>query len=122
MSSETEKRHRSSGAWGTLEELLLACAISRHGIDSWNFVAMEVQKRSTQKTSSNNCFNAFTPQICEQRYHALKRRFDVIVDGEDDVVGGRDLRGELRLMIDELRKLRVEELRREVERHDFSIE
>ncbi|KAL8159464.1 hypothetical protein V2J09_001001 [Rumex salicifolius] len=145
--ADKEKRDTPSSkdgeAWGTLEELLLACAISRHGTESWDFIALEVQKRATSRISackknslSNNFSNSFTPHDCEQRYRALNCRFDVTggendipavkddggkSDGENYVVGEPDLREKLPFMIDELRRLRVEELRREVERHDGSI-
>ncbi|GMH10289.1 hypothetical protein Nepgr_012130 [Nepenthes gracilis] len=125
-------------AWGTLEELLLACAVSRHGTKSWESIAKEIQKRASKnrnnQSNGNNFLNVFTPQNCKQKYRDLKRRFnvnrgsgvDTVVDGDGEG-GSRDedseegVRGEMLCMVDELRRLRVEELKREVHRHDISI-
>lgn len=103
----TEHHH----PWGTLEELLLACAVSRHGAKSWDSVATELQKRASSASHHHHHLRAasvYSPPNCKQRYHDLLRRFSA-VDGDD-------------ALVDELKKLRVAELRREVERHDVSIE
>lgn len=104
-------------AWGTWEELLLACAVNRHGFKDWDTVAMEVQSRSTRLLA--------TARHCEQKFHDLNRRFTdqcnhhappphqngaAAADNSDHVP-----------WLDELRKLRVAELRREVQRRDVSI-
>lgn len=97
-------------AWGTLEELLLACAVNRHGTKSWDSIAMEIQNRSSNP-------DLLTPQNCKQKYHDLKRRFVKNVklgDSGDEI-------DKLLPMVDELKRLRVQELRREVQRHDVSI-
>ncbi|PAL65070.1 hypothetical protein CEJ83_20735, partial [Acinetobacter baumannii] len=47
--------------WGTLEELLLACAVNRHGTRSWDSIAMEVQNRSSALSS-------LTPQSCRDKF------------------------------------------------------
>nr|DAD18060.1 TPA_asm: hypothetical protein HUJ06_019523 [Nelumbo nucifera] len=54
--------------WGTWEELLLACAVNRHGTNKWDSVAMEMQNRSST-------LHLLTAQNCKQKYHDLKRRF-----------------------------------------------
>lgn len=97
-------------AWGTLEELLLACAVNRHGTKSWDSIAMEIQNRSSNP-------DLLTPQNCKQKYHDLKRRFVKNVKLGDS---GDEL-DKLLPMVDELKRLRVAELRREVQRHDVSI-
>uniref|UniRef100_A0A453RJV2 Uncharacterized protein n=1 Tax=Aegilops tauschii subsp. strangulata TaxID=200361 RepID=A0A453RJV2_AEGTS len=100
--------------WGTLEELLLACAVSRHGTSSWESVASEVQSRSPSAAAR------LTPTSCRLRFRLLHRRFaagaDVDGGGEPDPNAAVS-----DAWVDELRKLRVAELRREVERYDLSI-
>jgi len=115
MAEEKEKDETTSSngdeaeaeAWGTLEELLLACAGNLHGTNSWDSIADELQKRTKKPFSSLHC---------KHKYFDLKRRFSGAgdVDADDDD-------GELLRMVEELRKLRVEELKREVQRHDVSI-
>ncbi|KAF0929222.1 hypothetical protein E2562_016451 [Oryza meyeriana var. granulata] len=109
--------------WGTLEELLLACAVSRHGTGSWDSVAMEVQMRSPLAARPG-----LTPTSCRLRFRQLHRRFSIGGDGaaagegdeEDEAAEGPDASAADGWM-DELRRLRVAELRREVERCDLSI-
>ena len=102
--------------WGTWEELLLACAVNRHGTRSWDSVAMEVQARSPFS-------HLLTPQNCRQRYRDLQRRFAVAagIDGGADAAGNDSAAAAEVPWLEELRKLRVAELRREVERYDLSI-
>ncbi|KAM0918567.1 hypothetical protein ACQ4PT_008759 [Festuca glaucescens] len=113
--------------WGTLEELLLACAVSRHGTASWDSVATEVQTRSPLAARPR-----LTPRSCRLRFRHLHRRFSVVVGGggaeaEEEAEGQGQ--GEVEDpdasaadgWLDELRRLRVAELRREVERCDLSI-
>jgi hypothetical protein len=89
--------------WTTLEELLLACAVNRHGSDSWDSIAMEVSNRTST-------FSSLTSQNCIDKFNDLKRRY-----------GFTSLRNDTASLVDELRKLRVDELRREVHRRDASI-
>lgn len=98
--------------WGTLEELLLACAVIRHGTTCWDSIANELQKRI------NHSF-VFSPHNCRQKYVDLKRRFSA--DGGAAEERENDDGEELLRMVDELRKLRVDQLKREVQRHDLSI-
>ncbi|KAK2651304.1 hypothetical protein Ddye_018793 [Dipteronia dyeriana] len=94
--------------WGTCEELLLACAVHRYGTDNWSSVAAQVQKRSS------STLQFLTPHSCRDKYHDLKRRFAhydaVSVTDNPDIP-----------WLDELKKLRVAELKSEVERYDLSI-
>ncbi|CAN8318428.1 unnamed protein product [Cochlearia groenlandica] len=108
-------------AWATWEELLLACAVKRHGFADWDSVATEVQSRSSISgflTSAN---------ICKQKYRDLKRRFHKSDGGESDAAAaaekenGEEERISNISWLEELRKLRVAELRREVQQYDDSI-
>ncbi|KAL8459834.1 hypothetical protein ACS0TY_031663 [Phlomoides rotata] len=105
--------------WGTWEELLLAFAVNRHGTGAWDSIASELRKR----TSDSNL--ALTAQNCRLKYIDLKRRF-VATNGDlDDYDAGRDDKSNVEEsvpLLEELRKLRVAELRREVQRYDLNIE
>lgn len=96
--------------WGTKEELLLACAVHRYGTQNWISVATEVQKRSSK-------FQLLTPLSCQQKYNDLKRRFSgddagsIPADKSDDAIP----------WLDQLKKLRVAELKRELQLFDISI-
>ncbi|KAF6158737.1 hypothetical protein GIB67_040251 [Kingdonia uniflora] len=121
--SDDIKREREGEIWGTWEELLLACAVNRYGRNNWESIAIEMQN----KTSSPHFL--LTPLHCKQRYHDLYDRFkqhnnnklnnnnnkleSVVVEDEDD--------DDKIPWLEELRKLRVAELRREVQRYDDSI-
>lgn len=103
------KEHQTSAQpWGTLEELLLACAVNRHGPESWDSIAMEVQNRNSSVSPA-----FLTPQNCRDKFHDLKRRFMSKNDDDDSACS--------LLVVDELKRIRVEELRREVRRRDVSI-
>lgn len=115
---ERERSEQSITTWGTWEELLLACAVKRHGFKDWNSVAMEVQARSSLPhllTSARNC---------ELKFLDLKRRFTSV---QNDAVLNQNGAGIAEKVdraapwVDELRNLRVAELRREVQRYDVSI-
>uniref|UniRef100_A0A1J3F826 Bromo domain-containing protein n=1 Tax=Noccaea caerulescens TaxID=107243 RepID=A0A1J3F826_NOCCA len=110
-------KHKSQ-AWGTWEELLLACAVKRHGFGDWDSVATEVRSRSSISAvfvSANNC---------KQKYRDLKRRFQESAGGESDAAaeeGGDEERIGNIPWLEQLRSLRVAELRREVQQYDVSI-
>ncbi|KAJ1434414.1 SANT/Myb domain [Sesbania bispinosa] len=113
LDPDLEKQHQ---AWGTWEELLLACAVNRHGFKDWDTVAMEVQSRTNRPNLLATAHN------CEQKFHDLNRRF---TDQCNDVVSPPRQNGasvgvnsDHVPWLEELRKLRVAELRREVQRHD----
>lgn len=101
--------------WGTLEELLLAFAVCRHGTASWDSVATEVQARSPLAARPR-----LTPGSCRLRFHQLHRRFSVGGRAEEEAEVGPEASA-ADGWLDELRRLRVAELRREVERCDLSI-
>lgn len=112
----------SPSAWGTWEELLLAFAVNRHGTAAWDSIASELQKRISDPNLG------LTANTCRSKYLDLKRRFLVgngDLEGEDGGGGGRDGKSgveESAPLLEELRKLRVAELRREVQRYDLNIE
>lgn len=116
MSKEQTKQNRT---WGTWEELLLACAVKRHGLSDWDSVAMEVQSRTTLPHRLTMAHN------CRLKYNDLCRRFtspDVIFDHSRPENGsGVDDKVDDIPWLDQLRNLRVDELRQEVERYDVSI-
>ncbi|KAM6598153.1 hypothetical protein CsatA_008677 [Cannabis sativa] len=96
------KEHETSvQPWCTLEELLLACAVNRYGTKNWDSIAMEISNRTASVYRS--------PDNCKDRFDELKRRFISRNDDDEST------------MVDELKKIRVEELRREVRRRDVSI-
>ncbi|KAK8683165.1 hypothetical protein V6N13_039232 [Hibiscus sabdariffa] len=100
MATEHEPTSRP---WGTLEELLLVCAVNRHGTKSWDSVALELQ---TRRISSS----PLTPQLCKDKFFDLKRRFLSPTTADSSST-----------LVDQLRRIRVEELRREVQQRDVSI-
>ncbi|KAH7544814.1 hypothetical protein FEM48_Zijuj01G0026200 [Ziziphus jujuba var. spinosa] len=117
MSKEQTKQNRT---WGTWEELLLACAVKRHGLSDWDSVAMEVQSR----TSLPHLLT--TAQNCRLKYNDLSRRFtstDVVFDHSrpENGSGVAAVTVDDIPWLDQLRKLRVDELRQELERYDVSI-
>ncbi|KAG1347143.1 hypothetical protein COCNU_06G009720 [Cocos nucifera] len=83
--------------WGTWEELVLGGAVLRHGDAAWDAVAAEVQARTPSP-------HLFTPQECEAKYEELRERYS-----------GCDA------WFEELRKQRVAELKRELEKSEDSI-
>ncbi|CAM0147046.1 unnamed protein product [Urochloa decumbens] len=106
--------------WGTWEELLLTCAVQRHGTASWDSVAMEVQSRCPAAAAAR-----LTPTGCRLHFRLLHRRFAAGAGAaENGDGGGGDEDPDASAAdgwVEELRKLRVAELRREVERYDLSI-
>ncbi|KAH0884514.1 hypothetical protein HID58_060610 [Brassica napus] len=106
-----------SQVWGTWEELLLTCAVKRHGSKDWDSVAKEVGSRSSLDASGTSC---------RLKYQDLKRRFQDSVDddgrGNNEAVAEdeEDTDGEIP-WLEQLRSLRVAELRRDVQRCDESI-
>ncbi|KAL6195113.1 hypothetical protein ACLB2K_030734 [Fragaria x ananassa] len=102
----SREHETSAQPWGTLEELLLVCAVNRHGANRWDSVASELHSRSSSSAAA-----APTPHSCRDKFDDLRRRYDAAADADRGVD----------VMVDELRRLRVEELRREVRRRDVSI-
>ncbi|KAA8515723.1 hypothetical protein F0562_018666 [Nyssa sinensis] len=100
--------------WTTWEELLLACAVKRHGLKDWDSVAMELQNRSALPLF-------LTARNCKNKYDDLKRRFMDNTNDEHRITEGGD-EADCIPWLEELRKLRVAELKQEVHRYDLSIQ
>lgn len=83
--------------WGTWEELILGGAVLRHGTQDWNVVASELRARTL-------CPFYFTPEVCKTKYEDLRKRYSGCSG-----------------WFEELRRQRVAELRRELERSEDSI-
>lgn len=111
----TETRKKTT--WSTWEELLLAFAVKRHGLRDWDSVAMELQNRCSIPA-------VITAQICKDKYHDLHRRFMNNDAADGDAEGGRvgGVGAVAIPWLEELRQLRVAELKQEVHRYDLSIQ
>lgn len=83
--------------WGTWEELVLGGAVLRHGRHNWDAVAEELRSRTFYPYF-------FTPEACKAKYLELQERFSGCT-----------------ALLDELRKQRVAELKRELEKSEGSI-
>ncbi|CAH8354506.1 unnamed protein product [Eruca vesicaria subsp. sativa] len=105
---DQDVNRKKKQGWGTWEELLLACAVKRHGFCDWDSVSTEVRSR----TSSISAL-LFSADNCKHKYQDLKRRFN---ESSSDGEAVTDIP-----WLEELRSLRVAELRREVEQYDVSI-
>ncbi|XP_051125197.1 uncharacterized protein LOC127247413 [Andrographis paniculata] len=90
--------------WNTWEELVLGGAVLRHGTQDWNTVAEELRTRSHRPQS-------FTPEVrflssvCKAKYEYLQKHYS----------------GGSKSWFEELRKRRVEELKRELAISEDSI-
>ncbi|KAL3624901.1 hypothetical protein CASFOL_031569 [Castilleja foliolosa] len=92
-----EEEMEAVGGWGTWEELILGGAVLRHGTNDWNAVASELRARTFYPC-------AFTAQACKERYEDLQKRYSGST-----------------AWFDELRKQRVEELKRALAISEDSI-
>lgn len=104
-----EQQTTSMMSWGTWEELLLACAVKRHGLKDWESVAMEVQAKTSLPQLLTTAYN------CKLKYHDLQRRFSNHrrhQDDDDDPIP----------WLDDLKKLRLAQLRHDLHRYDVSIQ
>lgn len=91
--------------WSTWEELVLGNAVKKHGADNWDRVSLEIQARKLSPY-------VFSSEDCKAKYHALQGRFQ-------NSHGNSCSNG--MPWLEELRKLRVAQLKRELERYDGSI-
>ncbi|CAJ2648596.1 unnamed protein product [Trifolium pratense] len=110
-----KQHHQHQEGWGTWEELLLACAVNRHGFKDWDTVAMEVQSRTNRPTL------LATAHHCEQKFYDLNRRFTDDVPPPQQNGDSADVDSDHVPWLEKLRKERVAELRRDVQRSDVSI-
>ncbi|XP_045821648.1 uncharacterized protein LOC123914492 isoform X2 [Trifolium pratense] len=81
--------------WGTWEELLLGGAVLRHGTRDWSVVAAELRARTLSPY-------AITPEVCKAKYEDIQQRYSGA-------------------WFEELKKKRVEELKRALEKSENSI-
>lgn len=116
---QESKKEITKTIWGTWEELLLACAVKRHGFNDWDTISLELQSRTSLSpllTTANHC---------RLKFIDLRRRFSSSPpNNNDDDFLDRDFSDDNEdniSWLDELKRLRVSELRREVERRDVSI-
>ncbi|XP_021726375.1 uncharacterized protein LOC110693556 [Chenopodium quinoa] len=92
-----EERGDDKVRWGTWEELILGGAVLRHGSHNWDAVASELQTRSLYPYF-------FTPRVCKAKFKVLQECYS-----------------DCSAWFEELRKKRVNELRRELEKSEESI-
>lgn len=111
---DTKDSPPATAAWSTWEELLLAYAVNRYGTKSWDSISSELRKRSSAPI-------LLTPHHCEQKYGELKRRFNQSDDDDVDMDDGSNNTTTAIPWLEELRKLRVLELQRELENYDLYI-
>ena len=117
----------SSSSWGTWEELLLAFAVKRHGFKDWDSVATELSLHSFKPSSSSP---PLLPLHCMNKFRDLKRRFSLLTNHQNDVAASltqsENEENENDVVfydawLDELRKRRVAELKRDLQRYDLNI-
>lgn len=84
---------------------MLSCAVKRYGLSDWSTVATELQSRVHN--------NLFTAQICAHKFDDLKTRFSFAGDAEN--VGDVP-------WLDELKNLRIKELKEIVQGRGVSIQ
>lgn len=109
MRENNKQDEEEEEAWTTWDELLLTAAVKRHGVNDWNAIALELQNRASSVV--------LTAQICRTKFHHLKRRFNG-GDAAEDGGGGDDCVP----WIEDLKRLRMAELRRKVHGHGVSIQ
>lgn len=108
MEEEENNNHNNNtnkSKWGTWEELVLGSAVKKHGADNWDRVSLELQARKLAPY-------VFSSEDCKAKYHALQGRFQNS--------HGNSCSNSMP-WLEELRKLRVAQLKRELERYDGSI-
>ncbi|GAB4826899.1 hypothetical protein Ancab_033777 [Ancistrocladus abbreviatus] len=97
MTVKVEEEGDSTKRWGTWEQLILGGAVLRHGTNHWDIVASELHTRSLHPF-------LFTPEACKAKYEDLQLHYS-----------GNTA------WFEELRKQRVAELKRALEKSEDSI-
>jgi hypothetical protein len=134
MAVEEEGKHKNQNqqTWGTWEELLLASAVKRHGFKNWDSVSLEIQTKTSLPLVLT------TPENCQQKYHDLNHRFNTNNKLHHHTRKPPDFQEQHNNIntadnsnttnkhvnipwLEELRQLRVAELKQEVQRYDVSI-
>lgn len=106
--NEEQNNNQSQSLWTTWEDLLLSCAVKRYGLSDWSTVATELQSRVHN--------NLFTAQICADKFDDLKSRFA----GEKFAGDGENVG--VVPWLDELKNLRIKELKEIVQGRGVSIQ
>lgn len=112
--AETSTSGTITSPWGTWEDLLLASAVLKHGTNNWSTISEELQSRVVLFNLSPSLFSA---EACKCRFLTLNGRFSSCVSSS------RDEHLEIHSIpwFEELRKLRVAQLKIELEHYDGSI-
>ncbi|XP_010519722.1 PREDICTED: uncharacterized protein LOC104799085 isoform X1 [Tarenaya hassleriana] len=110
-----KREPKPHGQWTILEELLLVFAVKRHGSKNWDAIANELQSRGAIQRNYVSC-SVITPETCRDEFLRLRYRFsgEMTAEADEEEVCPAP-------MLEELRQIRIEELRREVKQHDVSI-
>eukprot|EP01018_Ginkgo_biloba_P024263 Gb_34734 [translate_table: standard] len=103
MDDEEEKKMK----WGTWEELVLGSAVKRHGTNNWDLVSFELQARNLSPY-------VFSPKACKAKYDALQGRFNASKNSDQGSNNSMP-------WLEELRRLRVAQLKKELQRSNDSI-
>ncbi|CAN6567381.1 unnamed protein product [Malus baccata var. baccata] len=115
ITTTSDQTTTSTSSWGTWEELLLACAVKRHGVHDWDTVAMELQAKTSLPpllTTASNCNLKYLD--LSRRFHSRHQNDDVHHDPHNNNTTNIP-------WLDDLRKLRVAQLRQELHGYDVSI-
>ncbi|XP_034921054.1 uncharacterized protein [Populus alba] len=132
IEEEGKNKNQNQQTWGTWEELLLASAVKRHGFKNWDSVSLEIQTKTSLPLVLT------TPENCQQKYHDLNHRFNTnnklhhhtrkpldFQEQHNNINTADNSNTTNKLVnipwLEELRQLRVAELKQEVQRYDVSI-
>ncbi|KAM1577586.1 hypothetical protein ACFX12_039718 [Malus domestica] len=115
ITTTSDQTTTSTSSWGTWEELLLACAVKRHGVHDWDTVAMELQAKTSLPPLLTTASN------CNLKYLDLSRRFHSRHQNDDVHHDPHNNNTTKIPWLDDLRKLRVAQLRQELHGYDVSI-
>ncbi|XP_009356285.2 uncharacterized protein LOC103947152 [Pyrus x bretschneideri] len=122
ITTTSDQTTTSTSSWGTWEELLLACAVKRHGVHDWDTVAMELQAKTSLPpllTTASNCNLKYLD--LRRRFHSRQQNDDVPPDADDVHHDPHNNNTTNIPWLDDLRKLRVAQLRQELHGYDVSI-
>ncbi|KAL2642333.1 hypothetical protein R1flu_009920 [Riccia fluitans] len=114
---KTDAHKPGSNGWGTCAELLLVSAVRKHGPLNWRLIALELKARALVLNTSPSCFSE---EACRFRYNVLKGKFassSKISSGNM----GDDVGFDGGILVEELRKLRMSDLKQELQQYDSSI-
>ncbi|KAJ7563979.1 hypothetical protein O6H91_03G132700 [Diphasiastrum complanatum] len=98
-------------AWGTGEELLLACAVERYGRTNWDRVAAELQSRPALLSLPPS---QFTAETCKFKFYALEGKYT-------STTSEAKQHGESLPWIEQLRQKRIAYLKYQIEIREMSM-